>query len=72
MTGRDTVDRRKKLSKRLEELQATQRATAKALGVDHKTVRRDLGTNVPTQSQKTAEMPAKSEASGTNVPRLEV
>ncbi len=37
------VDRRKKLAKRLEDMQATQRATARALGVTQPTVRRDLG-----------------------------
>jgi hypothetical protein len=33
---------RKKLAKRLEELQASQRATAKALGVDQSTINKDL------------------------------
>jgi len=36
------VDKRKKLAKKLGELQATQRATAKALGVTKSTVNRDL------------------------------
>ncbi len=65
---RIAVDRRKKLARRLEKLQATQRATAKALGVDHETVRRDLGASAPKQPSKVAETPAKSEAPGANAP----
>ncbi len=36
------VDRRKKLAKKLDELEATQRATAKALGVDPMTINKDI------------------------------
>jgi hypothetical protein len=58
------VDKRKKLVKRLEDMQATQRATAAALGVTHTTVQRDLGTSVP----KEAEKAVKKADSGTSVP----
>ena len=45
------VDKRKKLAKKLDDMQATQRATAKALGVDRSTITRDLsnGENSPKQ-----------------------
>ena len=39
--------RRKKIAKKLDDLRATQRATARVLGVDHRTVGRDLGENAP-------------------------
>ena len=41
---RIAIDQRKKLAKRLKDIEASQRATAKVLGVDETTVRRDLGT----------------------------
>ena len=44
-------DRRKKLATRLDDLQATQRATAMALGVDHTTIGRDLGATAPKQEK---------------------
>ena len=40
---RIAIDQRKKLAKRLKDIEASQRATAKMLGVDETTVRRDLG-----------------------------
>jgi len=55
------VDRRKKLAKRLEDLQATQRATAKALGVGLGTVQRDVDPNGSKQPTKVVETQAESE-----------
>ncbi len=40
---RIAIDQRKKLAKRLQEIEASQRATAKMLGVDEGTIRGDLG-----------------------------
>jgi len=57
------VDRRKKLSRRFEELQATQRATAHALGVNHATIARDLGANAPRPTIQHKQLEAISGAS---------
>ena len=51
------IDQRKKLAKRLADLRATQRATAKMVGVTEVTIARDLGkkrgaTNVGEKAQK--------------------
>ena len=46
------VDRRKKLSKQLNELQATQRSTAKALGVNQTTILRDIGNDANASEEK--------------------
>jgi IS30 family transposase len=43
-------EKRKKLAKKLAELQASQRATAKALGVGHMTINKDL-KSVQNQNQ---------------------
>lgn len=58
------IDQRKKIARRLADLGAGTRATARLVGVKHPTVRRDLGrgTNVPR-----AERP--SPTVGTDVPR---
>ncbi len=40
---RIAIDQRKKLAKQLQDIEASQRATAKMLGVDESTVRADLG-----------------------------
>jgi len=42
---RVAIDQRKKIAKRLEQLDASQRATARLLGVSEQTVARDLGKN---------------------------
>lgn len=44
---RIAVEQRRGLARKLEELQASQRATAKALGVSHTTVQNDLGRKLP-------------------------
>ena len=45
---RIVVERRQKLAKKLEAIEASQRATARALGVDHRTIGHDLaGENSP-------------------------
>ena len=62
------VDRRKKLVKRLDDLQATQRATAKALGVSHQTTMRDLGPSGPKPSQKPREIAVESTPTGPSGP----
>lgn len=65
------VDRRKKLAKRLAELQAPQRATAKALGVGVATVNRDIVPSGTKAQKKTAENDVDSEPivpSGTPTP----
>jgi septal ring factor EnvC (AmiA/AmiB activator) len=43
----NTIEQRKKLAKKLTDLRATQRATAKVLGVAHSTISDDLGRNRP-------------------------
>jgi len=49
------VDRRKKLARKLEDMQATQRATAKALGVSQETVRRDITPDTHVSKQGSAQ-----------------
>ena len=60
------IEQRKKLSKKLTDLRATQRAVAGTLGVKHTTIQRDIdiGTNVPNKE----EIPLELSESGTNVP----
>jgi len=63
------VDQRKKLVKQLEDLRATQRATAKMLGVTQPTVHRDLesDTNVSKPEKECLILQEKSEEIDTNV-----
>lgn len=51
---RSTADQRKRIATRIKELQpeASNRAIAKTLGVDHKTVARDTGENSPPKKQE--------------------
>ena len=60
------VDERKKLAKLLADKEATQRATAQAIGVTHTTIQRDLddGTNVP----RVQDVRTEKQESGTSVP----
>lgn len=61
------VDQRKKLARRLDEMQASQRATARALGVDKETIRRDLGVaDAPKPSIPHKEL---ERGDGANAPR---
>jgi N6-adenosine-specific RNA methylase IME4 len=64
------VDQRKKLARRLQEIEASQRATARLLGVSHTTIERDLGsgTNVPSMDRDTIETNDLFGRDGTNVP----
>ncbi len=66
-------ERRKAISKKLEALQASQRATAKALGVNQSTVSRDLDANAskpkPATHEKTADT-SKSDASTSLTPNV--
>lgn len=63
-------DRRKKLAMRLDDMQASQRATARALGVSHTTLQRDLGngTNVPDEENKFIYGNDLENDNGTSVP----
>tara|TARA_Y100000310_G_scaffold291080_1_gene318750 strand:+ start:1141 stop:2013 length:873 start_codon:yes stop_codon:yes gene_type:complete len=51
------TDKRKKLAKKLEELEATQRATAHALGVSQKTIGRDLNPESSDSKEKVKPRP---------------
>jgi len=62
------IEQRKKLAKKLTDLRATQRATAKALGVDHKTISRDVGENSPQLEPKPAPVKDENEDLGENSP----
>jgi N6-adenosine-specific RNA methylase IME4 len=69
---RIAIDQRKKLAKRLADIQASQRATAKMLGVDKETVARDLGVrpgaNAPPVPERPTETGAVAEPPGANAP----
>lgn len=54
----------------MQELEASQRATAKVLGVDHATIGRDLndGANAPSKSKKTDAEADTEAANGANAP----
>lgn len=62
------VEQRKALAKRLAEIEASQRATARALGVSHEQIRRDLGVTsvTPDADEPTSGLLEPDEA-GTNV-----
>jgi len=68
--SRIAVEQRKKLAKKLKDIEASQRSTAKMLGVSHTTVERDLkdGTNVPPEQTEVMDSLAVSDDGGTNVP----
>lgn len=57
------VDRRKKLSKRITEIGASQRATAKALGVSEATVNRDVKPSVTDVTEEGPDSPGSAEIS---------
>lgn len=62
---------RKALAKRLEELQASQRATARALGVSHTTIQKGLhGNKLPPHNANTYEMAADDDIVGNNLPLI--
>ena len=55
---RIAIDQRKKLAKQLQDIEASQRATAKMLGVDEGTIRGDLGKRSAENSALTVPEPA--------------
>jgi hypothetical protein len=67
-------DRRKKLAGLLDKLGASQRATAKALGVDRATVQRDIGAktehgaHAPPKPRKSFQQPPASPSTGAIAP----
>lgn len=67
---RVAIDQRKRLAKRLREIDASQRATAKALGVDHTTIGRDLngGASAPVAPPNTAERQENNSRDGASAP----
>jgi len=62
-----SIEKRKKISKKLADLRATQRAAAKMLGVSQETVRRDVDTNVSKPKPETAPILEKTYDVDTNV-----
>jgi DNA modification methylase len=65
---RVAIERRKKLAKRLTQLEASQRATAKLIGVTHTTIQRDTGTDVPKPKKKANNIKVSDDGSGTDMP----
>lgn len=65
---RVALDQRKKLAKRLQAIEASQRATARLLGVGETTIRRDLDTRAPLGAQGPVEATEAEE----NQPSTEV
>ena len=65
---RIAAEKRKEIAALLADEGVSQRATAKALGVSHTTVRRGTGTNVPHNPEEHAGIGANPHAHGTNVP----
>lgn len=61
-------DRRKKLAEALDRLGASQRATAKALGVSHTQVQNDLGKRLPPKSAEGPTEAVETEQSGNELP----
>jgi N6-adenosine-specific RNA methylase IME4 len=59
------IEQRKKIAARLKAIEASDRSTAKLLGVSHTTIQRDAGTNVPKVTSKST---ASTSSSGTYVP----
>lgn len=65
---RISLDDRKEIAHLLKSIHASQRVTAKALGVTHTTIQRDIGTNVPTIKQSSQSNHGHAELDGTLVP----
>jgi N6-adenosine-specific RNA methylase IME4 len=65
---RVALDQRKKIAKRLQEIDASQRATGRLLGLSHTTVQRTLGTNVPAPPREPPPNEGVEAADGPNVP----
>lgn len=62
------IEQRKEVAKMLTNIGASQRQTAKVLGVTHTTVQRDTGINVPPEEKTDIEYEDVTEDSGTNMP----
>ena len=52
---RIAVEQRKEIAKRLKSIEASQRATARMLGVNHRTIGNDLGENSPREPSATTQ-----------------
>jgi len=68
------VDKRKKLAKKLNQIEASQRSIAKALGVDHATILHDLkgGENSPPEKKNINENEQLEKENGENSPPAEI
>lgn len=66
------ADQRKEIVELMAKEGASQRATARMLGVSRKTIQRDNGTNVPQEEIKNVEYEDIAEEDGTNVPPPEI
>lgn len=63
------IEQRKKLAKRLNDLEASGRATAKMLGVSHQTINDDLaGKKLPHPETETPETKEETDANGKKLP----
>ncbi|MEJ6847504.1 MT-A70 family methyltransferase [Sinorhizobium fredii] len=63
------AEQRKRIAKRLAKIEASQRATARLLGVDHKTINGDLrGENSPPAKKKSNDGNGAKSANGENSP----
>lgn len=63
------VSERKEIAKLLNAQRATQRAIGNALGVDHRTIGRDLGANAPHNGGSSNQSNGLEKANGANSPR---
>jgi len=60
----DAIERRVRIAEKLKELEASQRATARLLGVDESTVREDLGTRSPRAGNPANNTPEPAQTNG--------
>ena len=68
-TVTELAERRKKIASRLASIEASQRATARMLGVEKRTIGRDLsGANAPASSEELNEISPAFEPSGAKAP----
>jgi len=62
------IEQRKKISQKLAKIGASQRATAKMLGVSHTTIQTDIGNNLPPDEKSTTENQEDTNNSVNNLP----
>jgi N6-adenosine-specific RNA methylase IME4 len=62
------IEQRKKLAQRLAALGAGQRATARLVGVKHRTIGRDRGANAPVRGNAASKTEASRNGDGANAP----